>query len=137
MRLESVHALGPLIAAAAAANFFLAAWAFIAGLAGRRTLGTGFWALLLLSIALILINAGAGVLLAAGGARPRTPLHFLYGILVTLAAVAQYGLRPGGFLRTTVQRTLSVFNEPRTLALICLTQAALLLRAYMTGAIGK
>lgn len=137
MRLDSVHALLPLIAAATAVNFLLAGWAFVAGLAGRRTLGPAFWTLLLLSIVPIVINAGAGIVLVVGGSRPRTPLHFLYGILVAVAAAAQYGLRPGGFLRTTVQRTLAVFNEPRTLALICLTQAALLLRAYMTGAFGR
>ena len=137
MQLDTVHALLPLIAAATAVNFLLAGWAFITGLAGRRTLSMSFWALLLLALALIVVNAGAGILLAASGARPRTPLHFLYGILVTIAAAAQYGLRPGGFLRATVQRTLPGFNEPRTLALICLTQAALLLRAYMTGALGR
>ena len=55
----------------------------------------------------------------------------MYGALVAATAVVQYGLRPGGFLR----RRYSEFekSEARTLALICLTQFALIARGWMTG----
>jgi hypothetical protein len=137
MRLDTVHALGPLIVAAIAVNLLLAGWAFAAGLGRRRALGPAFWAVLLVGIALVAVEAGLGILLTAGGARPRTPLHFLYGILVGATAVVQFGLRPGGFLRRSLQTAGRVFKEPQVLALLCLTQAALLLRAYMTGALGR
>jgi hypothetical protein len=138
MRLDTVHALGPLIIAAIAVNLLLAGWAFAAALGGRRALGPAFWAVLLVGLALVAVEVGLGILLAAGGARPRAPLHFLYGILVGAAAVVQFALRPGGFLRRSVQQTAGrVFKEPQVLALLCLTQAALLMRAYMTGALGR
>ncbi len=148
MRLDTLHALGPLILAAVAVNLLLAGWAFLIGLGGRRVLGRAFWTVLLAGLVLVVIEASAGVLLALGGARPRTPLHILYGVLVALAAAVQFGLRPGGFLRAAVLRASEAaadrsprprqgFNEPRMLALICLTQAALLVRAYMTGALGR
>lgn len=136
MRLLALHSLSALITATATGNFVLAGWAFVAD-RRRRTLGTAFWALLLVVLALLVVQVASGVLLALGAARPRTPLHFLYGILVVGAAVAQFGLRPGGFLRATLQRDAIQFPEARTLALICLTQAALILRAYMTGVLGR
>lgn len=149
MRLDAVHALGPLILAAIAVNLLLAVWAFLAGMRRRRPLGRAFWVVLFVALLLVTVEAAAGILLTVGGARPRTPLHFLYGVLVSVAAVVQFGLRPGGFLRGIVQRQPGstnhslrsgagqAFNEPRVLALICLTQAALLMRAYMTGALGR
>ncbi|HEV8354235.1 MAG TPA: hypothetical protein VGR24_08605 [bacterium] len=138
MRADTIHALGPLIVAAIAINLVLAGWAFAAGLTRRRALGPAFWITLLLGLVLVVVEAGLGILLAAGGARPRTPLHFLYGVLVAIAAAAQFGLRPGGVLRRAMQRTAGrPFNEPQVLALLCLTQAALLMRAYMTGALGR
>ncbi|HEY3247999.1 MAG TPA: hypothetical protein VGK88_06895 [bacterium] len=137
MRLETLHALGPLILAAVVVNLLLAGWAFLAGLAGRRTLNRAFWIVLLIGLVLVVLEAAAGILLAAGGARPRTLLHILYGVLVSVTAVVQFGLRPDGFLRRTIQREPLAFNEPRVMALVCLTQAALLMRAYMTGALGR
>ena len=77
-----------------------------------------------------------GALVAVSGARPRTQLHYLYGALVTTGAVVQFGLRPQGFLRVAMTRNEAPFREPRSLAIVCVTQMLLILRAYMTGAFG-
>ncbi len=135
--LLTVHALFPLIAAAAAGNAVLAAWAFVAHRRHQRVLGRAFWALLLLVLSVLAVQAAAGVALALAGARPKTGLHFLYAVLVASGAVVQFGLRPGGFLRAAVTRDAGQFAEPRYLALICLTEMALILRAYMTGVVGR
>ncbi len=136
-QLLTVHAFSFLIIATAAGNAVLAAWAFVADLRRGRALGRAFWGALLVVLVVLVIQAAAGLLLAVGGARPKTPLHFLYGILVTTGGVAQFGLRPGGFLRAAVRRNDTPFREARLLALICFTQMALILRAYTTGAWGR
>lgn len=135
--LLTVHALSSLIGVAALGNAVLAAWAFGAHLLRSRALSRAFWVAILLVAAVVAIQVAFGLLLAVGGARPKTALHFLYGFLVAVTAAVQVGLRPGGFLRPAVTRTAGQFREPRWLALICLTQMALLLRAYMTGALGR
>jgi len=137
MQLLTVHALSALIVVTAAGNAVLAAWAFAVDMRRGGRLGGAFWGVLLVVVAALAIQAAAGVLLAVSGARPRTPLHFLYGILVAAGGVAQVGLRPGGFLRAAVMRDGASFREPRLLALICFTQMALILRAYTTGAWGR
>ncbi len=136
VQLLTVHALASLIRVAAIGNALLAAWAFAADLRRVRTLSRAFWVAVLL-VAVVVIQMAAGLLLAVGGARPKTSLHFLYGVLVAATAVAQFGLRPGGFLRAAVMHNTPEFREPRWLALICLTQLALILRAYMTGMLGR
>lgn len=135
MRLLVLHSLPALIVAVIAGNVILSAWAF----AGRRArhLSRGFWTLLLIVLVLLAIQVAAGLLLALGGARPRASLHFLYGILVIGGGIAQYGLRPGGFLRAIMLPGAAPPREGRTMALLCLTQAALLFRAYTTGALGR
>ena len=55
------------------------------------------------------------------------------GILVIIGGVVQVGLRPGGFLRGRVLANPAQSNEPRMLALLCLTELALVLRAFTTG----
>lgn len=127
----------PLIAAAAVGNAALAAWAFVAHRRHQRVLGRTFWALLLVVLSVLAVQMAAGVVLALAGARPKAGLHFLYAVLVASGAVVQFGLRPGGFLRAVVMRDAGQFPEPRYLALICLTEMALILRAYMTGAFGR
>jgi hypothetical protein len=133
--LLTVHASRALLAAVVAGNAVLALWAFGAHLRGRRTLGATFWAVALVVAALTVVQAASGAALAVGGMRPRTWLHFLYGALVLVGVVAQAGLRPGGFLRPALHNPGAA--APRVLALLCLTQAALLLRAYTTGAWGR
>lgn len=99
---------------------------------GRRTIPGWFWTLARIGLILIVAQAAAGALLFAGGARPSRALHFLYGLLVVAAAIIVDGLRPGGFVRRTFAREVGS-GEAKAVALICLTQAALLMRAWMTG----
>lgn len=136
MRLLVVHSLPALIAAVIAGNAILAGWAFVAG-RRRRLLSRGFWTVLLAILVLLTLQVAAGILLAVSGARPRASLHFLYGILVAIGGIAQFGLRPGGFLRAMVLPGAAQAREARTMALLCLTQAALVVRAYTTGALGR
>jgi hypothetical protein len=98
----------------------------------RRLLPGWFWTLSLVALAAVAVQAAAGVLLFLTGARPARSLHLVYGLLVLAAGLIQYGLRPGGFFRRTFVREVA-WGEARTLALVSLTQAALLMRAWMTG----
>ncbi|MGH2398716.1 MAG: hypothetical protein ACRDF6_02640 [bacterium] len=136
MRLVVFHAYPALITLVIVGNAVLAAWALAADLR-RRKLSAVFWTATLVVVALVALQLAAGILLALGGSRPRDSLHFLYGILVVAAAAIQFGLRPAGFLRRSVLRDPAPGREPRVLALLCLTQAALLARAYTTGAFGR
>lgn len=137
MSLVTVHGLPPLVVAVVTSNLLLALWAFAAGLRKQRILPQIFWTILLLALVILVIQVAAGIVLTAGGVRPKVGLHFVYGILVAGTAIVQFGIRPGGFLRRSMARDPTTFREPRFLALICLTQAALLLRAYTTGAFGR
>lgn len=137
MSLTAVHALPLLIILTTAANALLAGWAFVADRRGMMVLSRTFWTILLLTLMLLVLQIAAGILLALGGARPKASLHFLYGVLVTVGGIVQFGIRPGGFLRGAFAREPGTFREPRALALICLTQAALIVRAYTTGAFGR
>lgn len=136
MRLVALHAYSAVIWLLIAGNAVLAVWAFAADLL-RKRLRPVFWTATLITVALVALQVASGILLALGGGRPRAPLHFLYGILVVAAAFAQFGLRPGGFLRASVFRDPAQSREGRTLALLCLTQVGLLVRAYTTGAFGR
>ena len=102
----------------------------------RRPLPTWFWTVTLLVLAVLAVQAGVGAALLAGGSRPARTLHFLYGGLVAATGIIQYGLRPRGWLRRRYALELEK-TEARTLALICLTQVALILRGWMTGAGGR
>ncbi|MDQ7820289.1 MAG: hypothetical protein QN173_05060 [Armatimonadota bacterium] len=133
--LLTVHASRYLAVAVIVGNAALALWAFRAHVGGRRTLGAAFWTVLLAVAALTVVQAASGAVLALGGARPRTALHFLYGGLVVAGAVAQVGLRPGGFLRPALHNPGAA--GPSAFALLCLTQAALVGRAFTTGAWGR
>lgn len=137
MRLVVIHALPALIVLEIAGNAILAGWALAADLRRRRQLSPVFWTVLLVVAALVAVQVAAGVVLAVGGSRPQVPLHFLYGILVAAAAWLQVGLRPTGSLRRVMFRDPAGAREPRALALLCLTQAALLARAYTTGLFGR
>ncbi len=128
---SDLHGAGVLVWVPAAGNLVLAVWAGISGLRARRSLPPLFWAILLLLLAVLAVQAGAGLLLFLGGVPPRRGLHLLYGVLVAAAGVVQYGLRPRGFVR--LRFATQAFDESRVLALLCLTQAALIMRAWMTG----
>ena len=134
MRLAVLHAYPPLMLLVVVGNAALALWAAGADIFGhRRTLSPLFWSVLLVVVALLALQVASGILLAVRGGRPGAPLHFLYGILVAAGALIQLGLRPGGFLRRRVVPDPARANEPRVLALICFTEMALVLRAFMTG----
>ena len=134
----ALHAQSTLIVATIVGNALLALWAFLTSRRGRRTLGSGFWTVLLVVLAVMALQMAAGVVLALGGARPRSWLHFLYAVLVSGLGIYQFGLRPGGFVRA---QSFPLFGaDPHSasgMALICLTQAALVARAYTTGAFGR
>jgi hypothetical protein len=137
MSLRVLHGLPLLIYVVVAANLLLAGWAFVANIRKHHALPRSFWTVLLLALVVLVVQVAAGITLTAAGSRPRAALHILYGILVGGTAVVQFGLRPGGFLRAAIVREPATFRESRLLALICLTQAALILRAYTTGAFGR
>jgi hypothetical protein len=129
--LDRVHASAILLYGPVAGYVLLAVAAGLYGL-GRRSLPSWFWTLSLVALILVAAQAGAGVLLFAGGARPQRGLHVLYGLLAFAVGVIQYGLRPGGLVRRTFARDLT-WGEARTLALLSFTQAALIGRAWLTG----
>lgn len=116
----------------------MAGYALLAILAGmyglrRRSLPRWFWTLSLLLLVVLLFDGAAAGLLYLSGARPRRALHLLYGVLALGGGLIQYGLRPGGFLRRTSSGALTR-DQVLTIALIALTEAALIMRAWMTGA---
>ncbi len=134
--MSRLHGADLLVWTPVVGNLLLAAWAGLSSLRGRWVLSAAFWAAMLGLLAVVSVQLLAGLVLLAAGARPGTGLHLLYGVLVAAGAVAQYGLRPRGFLRVRVAPGPG-FPEPRVMALLCLTQAALLMRAWMTGVFGR
>lgn len=129
--LSSVHAAAILRAGPMIGYVVLAM--FAGGLAlGRRPLPGWFWVLSLICLLAVIAQAGSGLLLFAAGTRPLRSLHVLYGLLAFAGGLVQYGLRPGAFVRRSLSPDLA-WGEARTLALISLTQAALIGRAWMTG----
>jgi hypothetical protein len=129
--LDTVHAAAILLYGPMAGYALLAVIAALLAIR-RRPLPGWFWTLSLAVVILVAIQAAAGILLVSGGARPRQSLHLLYGLLVLAVGLIQYGLRPAGFFRRTFAREMT-WGEARTLALVALTQAALIARAVMTG----
>ncbi|MGH2403249.1 MAG: hypothetical protein ACRDGN_02185 [bacterium] len=99
----------------------------------RRPLPSWFWLAIVVVLAILAVQVVAGVATYIAGARPRRGLHIVYGVCVVIAGAVQYGLRPGGFLRRQYTRELTN-GEARILGLVCLTQFALIARAWMTGA---
>ena len=91
-----------------------------------------FWTASRAGALVVAVQVLVGVVLFAGGARPGRALHLLYGLLALAAAFALVGLREGGWVRRLVA-TDAGSGTARTAALIAFTQAALLLRAWMTG----
>lgn len=104
---------------------------------GRYRMPHAFWWILWLAQIPLGIQVLVGLALFAGGTRPRTPLHLMYGGLVVLTVLGLYGLRPGGWLRRVIIRDERGYRESRWLMLLCLFLAALVGRAYMTGMLGR
>lgn len=129
--LERVHAAAILLYGSMAGYALLAVIAGFFAI-GRRPLPGWFWIVSLVAVILVVIQAAVGTVLFLGGARPRRSLHLLYGLLILAACFIQYGLRPSGSLRRAFAGELTR-GEARTLALVSLTQAALIARAVMTG----
>jgi len=111
MSLNQIHGAAVLVWTPVVGNLVLAVWAWMSGLRGRRTLSPVFWAAVLLVLAVLAVQAAAGVLLFLGGTPPRRGLHLLYAVLVVVAGGAQYGLRPGAFLRRFLSAP-EAFHEP-------------------------
>lgn len=95
-----------------------------------------FWWILWLSQIPLAVQMLLGIGLFAGGARPKTPYHLMYGALILLTLFALYGLRPGGWIRRAFIKD-EPYRESRWLALLCLFLAGLVLRAYSTGIVGR
>ncbi|MDR5695585.1 MAG: hypothetical protein QN198_08360 [Armatimonadota bacterium] len=136
MLLET-HRIFWLVGVAIAINFICSVWAYAAHRRGRNTLGPVFWALLAVAQAAMVLQIVTGGILWVNGLRPKTSLHYLYGFLVLLTVVSQYGLKPGGRLRAWVSRQGGGFREPLVMALLCLFLAGLIARAYTTGLWGR
>jgi hypothetical protein len=132
--LKSAHAIPILLYALPLWYVFLTAAAGAFAL-GRRPLPSWFWTASRIGAVVVTLQALIGVAVFAGGARPGRALHLLYGLLTVLAAFTLTGLREGGWIRRLVVAAdpASGASTSRTAALIALTQAALLLRAWMTG----
>jgi heme A synthase len=133
----SIAMAGSVHAATALLYGPLLGYAMLAVVAGayavlRRSLPGWYWTLALIALVLVVVQGAAGLLVIIGGAQPRRGLHLLYGLLTVAAGAIIYSLRPGGYLRRAFVREIA-WGEARTLALIALTEAALILRAWMTG----
>jgi len=129
---SAVHAFRTLLWAAVAihAAVFLAAFAL--DLARRRLPGW-LWGVYLPAAAMVVVQGLSGVALYVSGSRPPDSLHLVYGLLSLAGGVAAFGLRPGGFLRASIPAG----REARAVALVSLTVAALMLRAYQTGTLDR
>jgi hypothetical protein len=130
--LETVHATPIVLYGPLLGNLLLA---IVAGAYAvlRRPLPSWFWTVTLIVLGILAVQLTAGIAIYAAGARPRRGLHVMYALLVVIGGVVQFGLRPGGFLRRRYAADLTG-SEARTLGLVCLTQFALIARAWMTGA---
>lgn len=113
------------------------AFAVFGDLTGRYRMPYIFWWILWMAQIPLGIQIATGVALFFGGARPRTPLHLMYGAFIVAAVLALYGLRPGGRLRRTLVADERGYRESRWLMVLSLFLAALVGRAYMTGLLGR
>lgn len=126
----TVHAFRTLLWTAVVLHLGVFLVAFVLDLARRRVPGW-LWVAYLFGGALVVVQGASGVGLYLAGFRPADSLHLLYGLLSLAAGLAGVGLRPRGFLRAAIPPG----REARAVALVALTVAALLLRAYQTGAV--
>lgn len=135
MTLAAWHGSTLLLVLTLAGDALCLLFAVFGELTGRRRMPHLFWWILWLAQVPLAIMALAGMALFAGGARPRTPYHFMYDALIVLTLLALYLLRPGGALRSGLnERT---YRESRWMVLLVLFLGGLVGRAYATGMLGR
>jgi len=130
------HAWPLLLALTLGGDALCFAFALFGDLTRRYRMPHVFWWVLWLAQIPLGIQVAPGLVLLAEGARPRTPLHFLYGGLALLTLAALFALRPGSRARGAFVRDEAGFRESRWLLVLCLFLAGLVGRAYMTGMLG-
>ena len=134
MTLAAWHGSPLLLVLTLAGDALCLVFAIFGELTGRHRMPHLFWWILWLAQVPLAITVLAGMALFAGGARPRTPYHFMYDALIVLTLLALYLLRPGGVLRAALnERT---YRESRWLVLLVLFLGGLVGRAYVTGIVG-
>jgi hypothetical protein len=94
--------------AVVATNLVAGIWGAAAWL--RRSPSTVFWYLLRGAQAAVVAQVILGVVLLAGGKRPASDLHFVYGILPLVVTLVSEGMRV-----TAAQRELSDVGDPAAL----------------------
>lgn len=135
MTLAAWHGSPLLLALTLVGDALCFVFALFGELTGRHRMPRLFWWILWLAQVPLAISAVAGIALFVGGARPRTPYHFMYDGLIALTLIALYLLRPGGALRATFnERT---YRESRWMVLLVLFLGGLVGRAYVTGMLGR
>jgi hypothetical protein len=137
MALVHWHGSALLLALTLSGDALCVAFTVFGDLTGRYRMPYLFWWILWLAQIPLGIQVAAGVALWLGGARPRTPLHLMYGALIVATVLALYGLRPGGPLRRMLITDERDYRESRWLIVLCLFLAGLVARAYMTGLGGR
>ena len=137
MILSHWHAHVILLVLTLAGDVLCIALAAFGDLTRRYTMPHLFWWVLWLAQVPLGAQVFLGISLAAGGGRPRTPYHLMYGALILLTLLALYGLRPGGWIRRAFVRDEGAYRESRWLFLLVLFLAGLVGRAYITGVTGR
>ena len=137
MSLPQWHACPVFIAVTLVGDLLCVALAAFGDVTRRYHMPHIFWWILWIAQIPLALQVIGGVTLLAEGARPRTPLHLMYGGLIVATIASLYGLRPRGALRRAVVKDERTYRESRWLFLLCLFLAALVGRAYMTGVQGR
>jgi len=134
--LPQLHAWPLLLALTLGGDALCFAFALFGDLTRRYRMPHAFWWILWLAQIPLGIQVALGLVLLADGARPRTPLHFLYGALILLTLAVLFALRPGSRARGALVGDEAGFRESRWLLVLCLFLGGLVGRVYMTGMLG-
>lgn len=135
MTLAAWHGSKLLLGLTLAGDTLCLLFAIFGDLTGRARMPHLFWWILWLAQVPLAIMALAGMALFAGGARPRTPYHFMYDVLIVLTLLVLFMLRPGGALRRGLND--GTYRESRWMVLLVLFLGGLVGRAYATGLFGR
>lgn len=136
MNLLEWHAWPVLLVLTLTGDAACVALAALGDLTGRVRMPYAFWWILWLAQIPLGLQILLGLVLYTQGARPRTPMHLLYGGFIVATLGVLYALRPGSASRRRWVQDESGFRESRWVAVLCLFLAGLVGRVYMTGAIG-